>query len=220
MNIHVLVFTHPNHLTDVTKIDLDLLSASAVKLGHSIKIIFARDCQLVLGDKPQVLINNKKEKIDVLLVRPNFLSTNLEFRCALIKQFELAGVKVINRGFAVLRAKDKFRTMQILNKYGVPVPKTYVVANADFIDDVIKDIGSFPCIIKAVVGSHGSGVAIVESKRGLRSVIDMFTSGANGGPIIIQEYIKEAKGKDIRVFVVGKKIVGAMERIAAKKRRI
>ena len=215
MDIHTLVYTSPSKLTNVTRIDLDLLKKAAEKRKHNLKIIFASDCQLFLGKRPKIFIKNKKEKIKILLVRPNFLSTNLEFRCALINQFQLAGINVVNKSFPVLRAKDKLRTMQVLSRNNVPIPKTYVVVNSSHIDDIIKEMGSLPVILKTSTGSHGSGVAIVESKRGLRSVTEMFTGGNN--PIIIQEYIKESKGKDLRVFIIGKRIMGVMERIAKKK---
>ncbi|MFH1291606.1 MAG: RimK family alpha-L-glutamate ligase [bacterium] len=217
MTIHVLVYTDPNRLTEVTKADLKLLKEAAERKKVNLKIIFARDCQLVLGKKPQVLIDNKKQKINVLLVRPNFLSTNLEFRCAIIKQFELSGIKVINNSLAVLRAKNKLRTLQVLSKCDIPIPKSFVIVSTKYIDEVIKDIGSFPVILKTVTGSHGSGVAIAETKRAVRSVIEMVLGESGNNPIVVQEYIKESRGKDLRVFIVGRKIVGVMERVAQKK---
>ncbi len=215
MKIHTLIYTSPNSLTSVAKTDLELLKKAAKKRKHNLKVIFAPDCHLYFGKKAKIFIKNKKEDIKVLLVRPNFLSTNLEFRCALINQFQLAGIKVVNKSFPVLRAKDKLRTMQVLCSNNIPMPKSYVVVNTDHIDKVMKEIGSFPIIIKTATGSHGSGVAIVESKRALRSVTEMFTGGSN--PMIIQEYIRESKGKDLRVFIVGNRILGVMERIAKKK---
>ena len=217
MIIHTLIYTQSKHLTDSTRKDLELLKKAANLKGHTLKVVFARDCQLALGQKPQVLINGKKENIKILLVRANFLSTNLEFRCALIKQFQLAGINVINKSSAVLIAKDKLRTMQVLGQKKIAIPKTYVVVNTENINKVVKDIGSLPLILKAVTGSHGSGVAIVESLRGLRSVTAMMIGDSGSNPIIVQEYVKESKGKDVRVFIVGKKIVGVMERIAKKR---
>ncbi|MFH0857307.1 MAG: RimK family alpha-L-glutamate ligase, partial [Candidatus Magasanikbacteria bacterium] len=123
----------------------------------------------------------------------------------------------VNSHLPVLRAKNKLRTLQILNKHRLPIPKTYLLRSQHYIDDVIKEVGKFPVILKTIYGSHGSGVSIVESKRGLRSIVDLLTSEYGSLPIVIQEYVREAKGKDIRVFIVGKRIVGAMERVAAKR---
>lgn len=217
MKIHVLTFGRENKLSPVTQKDLELLSTSAEKLDHKLEVIYAPDCQLKFNKKPEVFIKNKKVKIDVILNRPSFLHEHLDFRAGLIKQFELAGIKVINNYTATMRAKNKLRTMQMLTKNNIPIPKTYILNSSRHIEEISEDIGSFPIIIKSLSGSHGSGVSIVESKRGLKSLLDLLTSTSNSEPIMIQEYIRESSGKDIRVFIVGKRIVGAMERIATKK---
>lgn len=107
--------------------------------------------------------------------------------------------------------------MQMLTKNNIPIPKTYILNSSRHIKEISEDIGSFPIIIKSLSGSHGSGVSIVESKRGLKSLLDLLTNSNGSEPIMIQEYIRESSGKDIRVFIVGKRIIGAMERIATKK---
>jgi ribosomal protein S6--L-glutamate ligase len=218
MKIHVLVFGHPNKIGLNTRANLDLLRESAKNLGHELEIIHDHDCQMVFGKKPELLIKNHKlNKINVLIVRANPSGKNLEFRSSIIKQFEMIGVPVINTSIAVMYAKNKMKTLQLLTRKNVPIPKTYVVFHSQYIDDVIAGIGKFPVIIKPVSGSHGKGVSIVESKRGLVSIIDMITREDASEPVIVQEYVKESKGKDIRVFVVGKSIVGVMERIATKR---
>ncbi len=217
MKIHLLTFGREDKLSPVTKKDLELLSQAAEKFGHKLEIIYSSDCQLKFDKKPEIYIKNKKIKIDIIINRPNFLHEHLDFRAGLIKQFEFTGIKIINNYTATMRAKNKLRTIQMLTKNKIPIPKTYVLNSSEHLEEVIKDIGSFPIIIKALAGSHGSGVSIVESKRGLKSLLDLLTNSGNSEPIMIQEYIKESSGKDIRVFIVGKRIVGAMERIATKK---
>lgn len=219
MKIHVLTYANPERLTETTAKNLELLKKAAEEQGHILEIIYARDCQLKFSNKkPELLIKNQKpQDINILLIRANFLGTNLESYSAIIKQFQIVGIPIINDHLSVVRAKNKVRTMQSLGRDKIPVPKTYVVISSEYIDDVIGDIGKFPVILKTVIGSHGSGVSIIESKRGLRSVIEMMIGAKGAGPLIIQEYIKEAKGKDIRVFIVGKRIIAAMERIATKR---
>ncbi|KKR08291.1 MAG: ribosomal protein S6 modification protein [Parcubacteria group bacterium GW2011_GWC2_39_14] len=218
MKIHALVFGRPNKIGQNTKANLDLLSESAIKLGHTLEIIHDYDCQMVFGKKPRLLIKNHKlENVNVLIVRANPSGKNLEFRSSIIKQFEVIGIPVINNALAVMYAKNKMKTLQLLTRKKVPIPKTYVVFHSQYIDDVIEGIGKFPVIIKSVSGSHGKGVSIVESKRALISIIDMITREDASEPVIVQEYVKESKGKDIRVFIVGKNIVGVMERIATKR---
>lgn len=217
MKIHILTFGKEERLSPVTKKDLELFSVAAKKLGHTIEPIYATDCQLKFDKKPEVFIKNKKVKINTILNRPNFLHEHLDFRAGLIKQFGLAGIQVINNYNATMRAKNKLRTMQVLTKNKIPIPKTYILNSSEHLEEISKDIGSFPIILKSLSGSHGSGVSIVESKRGLKSLLDLLTSSNSSQPIMIQEYIRESSGKDIRVFIVGKRIVGAMERIATKK---
>jgi len=218
MLIHVLTFANPERISPVTKVNLKLLKEAAADQGHVLKTIFASDCQLKFDKKPSLLIKNHEPKdINVLIVRANFLSGNIDSKLPIIKQFEVEGTAIINKSLPIARAKSKFRTMQVLSEAKIPIPKTYVVNHADYLDDVIDDIGSFPVILKKVTGSHGRGVSIIESKRGLKSVIEMIIQSVNDDPLIVQEYVKESTGKDIRVFILGKRIIGAMERIATKK---
>jgi ribosomal protein S6--L-glutamate ligase len=218
MIIHILTFSNPEKINDLTRGELSFFEESAKKLGHEIKTIFARDCQLKFDQKPGLIIKGTKIKdIKILIVRANFLKSNLEFRHSLIRQFELAKIPLVNSYLPIMKAKNKLRTMQILGQHKIPIPKTYIVTNPEYLDDVITDIGSFPVILKTLAGSHGSGVSIIESKRGLKSIIDMIIKGDDSDPVMVQEYVKESKGTDIRVFIVGKRIVGAMERIATKR---
>ena len=217
MKIHILTFGKRGKLSEITQKDLDLLEESAKKINHTIEVIYASECQLKFNKKPEVFINNEKIKINIILNRPNFLHEHLDFRAGLIKQFELSGTKVINSYNAVMRAKNKLHTMQRLTKNKIPIPKTYVLRSSEHIEEIAADIGSYPIIIKSLAGSHGSGVSIIESKRGLKSLLDLLTASEGSQPIMIQEYIRESSGKDIRVFIVGKRIIGAMERIASKK---
>jgi len=218
MKIHTLIYTTLEKPGPATKRDIELLQEAAEKQGHTLEIVSALDCQLKFTPKPDVLIKNKKPNdINILLVRANFLTGSLDFHSGLIKQFELMGIPIINKHLPVLRAKNKQRNLQTLSKHNIPIPKTYIIRSPEYADDVVNDIGSYPVIIKTIAGSHGQGVSIVESGRGLKSIIGMIVSDRNSAPLIVQEYIKESEGKDIRVFILGKRIIGAMERIATQK---
>ncbi|MFH1947208.1 MAG: RimK family alpha-L-glutamate ligase [Candidatus Magasanikbacteria bacterium] len=218
MKIHTLIYTSLENPGPATKKDIELLAEAAEKQGHELEVISALDCQLKFSNKPEVFIKNKKIKgINVLLVRANFLTGSLDFHSGLIKQFELTGIPIINTHLPVLRAKNKQRNLQTLSHYKIPIPKTYIIRSPEYVDDVVKDIGSYPVIIKTTAGSHGLGVSIVESARGLKSLVGMLVNNRNSAPLIVQEYIRESKGKDIRVFILGKRIIAAMERIATKK---
>jgi len=215
MLLHLLTFSGPRKISAVTKGEIIMFQEAAKKQGHQLEVVFSADCQMQFDNKPGLLIKNHEPKdIKMLIVRANFLN-NVELRASMIKQFEIANIPVINSALPIMRAKNKLRTMQVLSRKNIPTPKTYIVSSARYIDDVIEDIGAFPVILKTVTGSHGSGVSIIESKIGLKSIVEMIMKGSKD-PLIVQKYIRESKGRDIRVFVVGKKIVGAMERIAGK----
>jgi len=218
MIIHLLIFGNPNKMFGVTRKDVEILTESATRLGHQIEIVYDHECHMIFGDKPEIMIKNHDlSKIKVLIVKANLAGRNIMYRSNVIRQFELLGVPVVNKEAGVLKAKNKLKTLQILTRKNVPVPRTYIVNHAQYIDEVVSDIGSFPVILKAVSGSHGRGVSIVESLRGLKSIIELIIKEGDPEPLIVQEYVKESKGKDVRVFMVGRKIVGAMERIATKK---
>lgn len=217
MILHVLVFSHSQKLGANTKVNINLLQAAAQKLGHELKVIFDSECELKFDKGPKLIIKNHNEPIEMVIVRPNPTGRNLEFRSLVIKQFEAVSIPVLNNYLAVMRAKNKLKTIQVLSQKKIPIPKTCIVSHSKYIDDIISDMGSFPVILKTLSGSHGQGVSIIESKRGLKSIIEMLTKENDHEPMIIQEYVKESKGKDVRVFIVGKKIVGAMERIATKR---
>ncbi|MBU0661286.1 RimK family alpha-L-glutamate ligase [Patescibacteria group bacterium] len=216
MNIYSLTFSSKKKMSNVTKKDFELLEEAAEKRGHKLKLIFANDCQLQFSKKTLgIKVDGKKPKdLYALLIRANFLGTDLDFHSSIIKQFELTGIDVINKHSAVIRAKNKVKTLQVLKQNKIPIPHTYVVRSAEHIDQVVKDIGKYPVIMKSFSGSHGLGVAIVESKRGLKSMIELIIEDESTPPLTIQEYIEESSGKDIRVFIVGGKIIAAMERIA------
>ncbi|MCX6740013.1 MAG: RimK family alpha-L-glutamate ligase [Candidatus Parcubacteria bacterium] len=218
MTIHILTFSNPLNIRGATKMDLELLKAAGDNLGFQIEFIFARECQIKLGKKPELIIKNiNLDDIKILIVRPNFLVNNFDFKTSLIKQFEISGTPVINGSLAVSRAKNKLKTLQVLSQKKVPIPKTFIVSNSNYIDDVISDLGTFPLILKTLSGSHGNGVSIIESKRGFKSLIEMIVKDATSDPVIVQEYVKESTGKDIRVFIVGRRIIAAMERIATRR---
>ena len=215
MLLHVLSFTRPDSMVVSTKNALELLAEAARNQDHELRIICDLDCQMKFDGKPGLLIKGHNiEDIGVVFVRANLGGAKLMFRRSIIRQLELMGVMVINREEAVMNAKNKVRNLQVLCEHNIPVPKTYVINNATDLDLALQDMGKFPIILKSPSGSQGKGVAIIESKRGLKSIIDMFDPN---NPLIIQKYVKESKGKDVRVFIVGNRIVGAMQRMTTTR---
>ncbi|MFA6522186.1 MAG: RimK family alpha-L-glutamate ligase [Patescibacteria group bacterium] len=188
--------------------------AQARSRGHEVTVFYKQYVGLVFGNgktltyKGEVI--NPKD-YDVILVRPGF-TEDPSVNSSIIKQFQLAGFFVLNGYIGVFRAKNKIRTLQMLDHFGIPVPKTVVVENLDLLEKAATEF-HFPVIIKAVHGTHGRGVFLAESVRSLKPIVEYLTTREHG-PVTVQEYIKEAKGKDLRIFVLGKRVAAAMEREA------
>lgn len=182
--------------------------------GHEVKVFFAPHVGLIFGNGKTLVYKGKaisKDDFDVILVRPGF-NIDPSVNSSIIKQFQLAGFFVLNGYIGVFRAKNKIRTMQMLDHFRIPVPKTLVVQDAKMLQEAALEF-RFPVILKTIYGTHGNGVFIAESKRSLAPVVD-YLIAREKGPISLQEYVKEAKGADIRVFVCGTKVVAAMQRVA------
>lgn len=194
-----------------TKVFTDAIKAQ----GYASVVYKVDKCQMFFGKKgASILYNNKPIKgCDVLIPRLDF-SVNIDLEVSIIKQFQLMGIPVVNKYLPISKAKNKLRTLQILTRYKIPVPKTIIVRKIDYLDDVIKKIGGYPVVIKAPFGSYGKEVAMLESRRSLTSALDIMWKQNRTSIILIQEYVYEAGDSDIRVFVVGDKVVASMKRTA------
>lgn len=197
--------------------DAVAIKNAAVRLGHCGRIFRNYNFQFSFDpSKPNLFYKNSVFLApDIMIIRASVLE-NVDVEISTVKQLQLMGVPVVNHYLPIVRAKNKVRTLQILQHEGIPIPKTAVVHNVEYIDEAAKRVGKFPLILKIPNGSLGVGVSIIESARSMRSMIDLISANFEGNLIIVQEYVKEAKGKDIRVFIVGGKIIAAMERRAKR----
>lgn len=216
MKIHLLTFSQLNNPETSSFRNIELIKEAAQKRDVDLRVIQARECKLKFNGSPRVLVNGKTPRINTLINQPNFLGETM-VHASLIRQFELMGVKAVNKASGISLAKNKIAMLQALNTCGVSMPTTYVLRSSEYSEQIAAKIGSFPLILKSVTGSHGIGVSIIESARGLRSIVDMLVDREVSEPIILQEYIRESRGKDIRVIIVGGKVVAAMERIARRR---
>lgn len=193
-----------------------LIKAEAEQCGHTIDVIYERDVQIRYGTNPNLYVSDEPlPNYDAIIVRPLF-NRDPSIHSSIIRQFELNGHLVINGYLGVHRAKNKIRTLQLLDHFNLPMPKTVVLFGSEHVEKMLKGF-SFPVVVKAAYGSGGTGIFIAESKRSVMPIIEyLLKEGDKKDPIKIQEYIKESKGKDLRLFVVGKKMVAAMQRSAKK----
>lgn len=149
------------------------------------------------------------------LVLPRSGSGTTEFITALLRQFEEKHVTCINSSLSVEIAKDKMRSHQLLASRGLPIPNTMLVrfpVDSDIVDNVI----GWPCVVKVISGSHGEGIYLCENKKTFVKIMEFVGSLDSPKTLIVQEYVDSKPGEDLRVFVVGGKVIGAMKRHAPK----
>jgi RimK family alpha-L-glutamate ligase len=137
----------------------------------------------------------------------------LPFQLAVIRHFEQAGVPCVNSSVAVETVKDKLRTSQMLSRHGIAIPNTMLV-RFPIDDQLVHDNIGFPCVIKLVTGSYGEGVHLCEKKRDYRKLMEFIDTLGAKKTMIVQEYLGERPGEDLRVLVIGGKVIGAMKRTA------
>jgi ribosomal protein S6--L-glutamate ligase len=147
-------------------------------------------------------------------VIPRIAASHTFYGLAVLRQLEMMGVYPLNESVAIGRSRDKLRSLQILSREGIGLPVTAFANDSTRSDDVIELVGGAPVVIKLLEGTQGIGVVLGETHKSARSVIDAF-HGAEVA-VLVQEFIKESEGRDIRAFVVGRRIVATMERSGAK----
>ncbi|MFA5842464.1 MAG: RimK family alpha-L-glutamate ligase [Candidatus Gracilibacteria bacterium] len=217
MNIGILVYNSEWWRTSLKSRRLSahdkLLLAAGRARGHTMKVFRFERCQLFYenGEMKVFYGGNPFPKMDVIIPRPS-VCNNVDLELTLNKHLLLMGMKLVNGYMPVMRAKNKIRMLQILSHAGIKMPKTVILKRFEYMDDAIKRVGGFPIIIKTPHGSLGRGVAIVESRRSLLSALDIIWADAQNRSLLIQEYVKESAGHDIRVFVVNNKVIASMER--------
>ena len=175
-------------LSPTTIKEIKALREEIKEMGHKPIIYKVPKCQMYFhGRKSEILYNNKKIKgCDVLIPRVA-VTSKLDLEVSLVKQFQLMDIPVINKYLPILRAKNKLRSMQILTRRSLPVPKTIVVRKFKYIDDAIEMVGGYPVILKSPYGSYGAGVVIVESRRSLYSALDVIWLSMKTNIILIQD---------------------------------
>ena len=168
------------------------------------------------GAKPRRKARSRKKRsarsalpyFDVII--PRIMPGMTNYGTAVLRQFEMMGVYTPIRSIAISRSRDKLRSAQILSKSKVGIPKTIFARETSDVDDLIEQIGGAPLIVKLASGTQGNGVVLAETKKAAKSVIQAFY--VNDTSILIQEFIEESAGTDIRAFVVGNQVVASMLR--------
>ncbi len=180
------------------------------KRGHDVEVIDPLKCDLIIEkEKPTIYYKDRYlDYVDAII--PRIGSSVTFYGCAVVRQFEMMNVFTTVTSDAILRSRDKLRSFQRLSRAGIGMPKTVFTNYSRDVEEVIEHVGGTPVIIKLLEGTQGLGVVLAETKNAAESVLEAF----NGlqARVIVQEYIKEAKGADLRALIVDNQVIGAMKR--------
>ncbi len=188
-----------------------LVEAGTVR-GHEVLVLDHLKCYVALEKGKPTIHYNGENIAGVDAIIPRIGASVTFYGTAIVRQFEMMGVFSANESQAITRSRDKLRSMQILAREGIGMPITGFARNAKDVGDLIRMVGGTPLVIKLLEGTQGIGVVLAETKKAAESVIEAFYGLEVN--ILVQEYIKEAGGSDIRAFVVDGHVVGAMKRQA------
>jgi len=201
----IAILARPNR-----KNGAERLQEAAIKRGHQATIIDYTECYCnVQKNNPEIFyMGEKLDHFDAIIPRISISSQS--YGSVVIRQFEMMNTFTTTGSLAFLRARDKLRSMQLLARYNLDIPKTVVARETKDVNGLIDAVGGTPLIIKIAKGSQGVGVVLAETRKAARSIIQAFYS--QGVNILVQEFIAEANGEDIRAFVIDGKVVAAMKR--------
>ncbi len=207
--MHILLLSRNPSLYSTSRV---VLSARA--RGHDVSVIDPLDFQMVVVSKrPMLLVGGSRSpKFDVVVPRIGASITN--YGLAVVRQFDLMGVPVLNSASAIARSRDKLRALQLLAVSGMDVPTTICARTPAGLDAAVELVGGCPAIVKLQQGTQGIGTMIADTDQAVHALLETFW--AMGQDIVLQEYVKESKGRDIRILVVGGKVIASMRRVAKK----
>lgn len=189
------------------------LKEAAISRGHEVTIVKYRECYASIEKNNPTVSYRGEDLANFDAIIPRIASHMTRYGTAIVRQLEMQGVYSVSSSLSIARSRDKLRSMQLLAKAGVGIPKTVFSRNSTDIDDLIEKLGGTPVIIKLARGTHGNGVVLAETKKAAKSVLQAFyLSNEDGTNILLQEFIKESAGTDIRAFVVGGRVVASMKR--------
>ena len=185
---------------------------AAEKRGHDIEVFNTVECYMdIASNEPSVHFAGKEiPRVDAVI--PRIGASITFYGCSVVRQFEMMGTYSLNESVAIARSRDKLRSLQILARHGIGMPLTGFAHSPGNTKDLINLVGGAPLIVKILEGTQGKGIVLAETRKAAETTIDAFRQlKAN---FLVQEFIKEAGGSDIRCFVIGERVVAAMMRTA------
>ncbi len=186
------------------------LKEIAIERGHNVRVINHAECYVTVEKSRPVVRYRGEDLTDIDAIIPRIGQSITKYGTAIVRQFEMQGVYTTVSSIAINRSRDKLRSMQILARADVGIPKTVFARETTDLDDVVEQAGGAPLIIKVARGTHGNGVVLAETKKAAQAVMQAFyVEGVN---FLVQEFVQESAGTDIRAFVVGGRVVASMKR--------
>jgi ribosomal protein S6--L-glutamate ligase len=188
------------------------LKEAALARGHEVSVVDYLRCYMdITARRPKVLFRGDEVRPHAII--PRIGASYTFYGTAVVRQFEMADVFTVNGSDAISRSRDKLQSMQLLSRAGVGLPTTSFAHSTQDIDGLLEVVGGPPVVVKLLEGTQGLGVVLAETRKAAESVIGAFRQmDAN---ILVQQFVKEAAGTDIRAFVIGGKVVAAMRRTGA-----
>ena len=190
------------------------LKEAAEQRGHTLDIINTLRCYMNIASRRPEIYYNGSKLVGYNAVIPRIGASVTFYGLAVLRQFEMQGVYPLNESVGIGRSRDKLRSMQLLARDGIGLPVTTFAHDPKQTDEVLELAGGAPVVIKLLEGTQGIGVVLADTKRSAKSVVEAFRGA--GVNILLQEFIKEAGGTDIRAIVIGGKVVAAMRRTGAE----
>lgn len=186
------------------------LKQEALARGHEVRVINYAKCYVTLESNKPVVRYQGESLYDIDVIIPRIAANLTSYGASIVRQFEMQNVMTTTTSIAIVRSRDKLRSTQLLAKAGVGIPKTVFGRETADLDDVLEQVGGAPVIIKVARGTHGNGVVLAETRKAAKAVMQAFY--VEGVSFIVQEFVAESAGTDIRAFVVNGKVVASMQR--------
>ncbi len=205
MKIGILSRGPQNHSTRT-------LSEAAFRAGHTAEVLDPFGFYLHIGSRNSRITYHGKSAEDFDVLVPRLSRTTVRYGEEVVTHFEWVGTPVVNRAKAIAAARHKFHSLRILAQHGLPTPPSLTVGSAEFLEDAVAEVGNYPFILKPFHGTHGTGVMLLDTPTSLTSAVDALCDLHED--YVIQPFIAEAGGVDIRVLVVGGEAIAAMKRSA------
>ena len=207
LGVHIAILSRSRFIFSTRR-----LIEAAKERGHDLTVINTLACALVMVNGKFTMLHHGEplEKPDVVI--PRIGTSVTEYGMSVVKQFELMGVPVLNNRRAIALSRDKLRAAQFMASAGLATPPTVALRDPAGLESLVDQLGGPPVIVKPVRGTQGVGVMLMESVESIRAISE--TMWGLGQNFVMQKFIAEARGRDIRAFVVGRKVVAAMRRVS------